>query len=82
MATPNPSRPRLPGGLQGALYRGGFYGSTKSLRQEEAAERAQLRSERSPEQQLAKLDRKLGAGVGAVRERAALAKEISLKKNK
>lgn len=76
----NPSRQLLPGGNQGALYPGGFYGSTKVLRKEEADERAKLRAERSPEQQLAKLDRKLGVGVGAVRERTALAKQIAARK--
>lgn len=81
-APANPSRRRLPGGLQGPLYHGGYYGSTKSLRVEGVTERTQLRSERTPEQQIAKLDQRLGVGVGAKRERAALAKQIAARKAK
>lgn len=44
------------------------------LRQERATERASARDERGPAMQLAALDRRLGKGVGAKRERARLAK--------
>lgn len=81
-APANPSRRRLPSGLQGGIYSGGYYGSTKSLRQEEAAERAKFRSELTPEQQIARLDRRLGVGVGAKQERARLAKQIAGRKSK
>jgi hypothetical protein len=48
----------------------------KAQRQEEAKNRAGVRSVTSDQEQLAKLDRKLGAGVGAKKERARLVKRI------
>lgn len=44
------------------------------LRQQRAEERAAVRDERGPVMQLAELDRRLGKGVGAKRERARLTK--------
>mgnify|MGYP001586060108 CR=1 FL=1 len=76
----NPSRQRLPGGLQGGLYSGGYYGSTKTLRKDDAKERAEYRDNLTAEQQLARLDKRLGIGIGAKRERAALAKQIAGRK--
>lgn len=76
----NPSRRRLPGGIQGPLYHGGFYGSTKTLRKDSAEERAEYRASLTAEQQLARLDKRLGVDVGAKRERAALAKQITARK--
>lgn len=43
-------------------------------RQKQAAALAEARGKRSPAQQLAELDKRLGIGVGAKRERARLAK--------
>lgn len=48
------------------------------IRKSNAAERAK----RSPEQQIERLDRILGKGIGAVRERAKLAKLIEERKEK
>lgn len=45
----------------------------KQQRKEQAAERMEVRAKRTPQQQIAILDRKLGKGIGAVRERAKLA---------
>jgi len=42
-------------------------------KREEADSRADDRASRSPAQQLAVLDRRLGKGIGAVKERARLA---------
>jgi hypothetical protein len=44
-------------------------------RQEEAKERAKVRAAKSNVEQIARLDNLLGKGVGAVKERAMLAKE-------
>ena len=49
--------------------------SDKRRRQEDAIERQTARDELSNEQQVAVLDRRLGKGEGAVKERAKLAKE-------
>jgi len=43
-----------------------------SGRRTRAAERTELSNGRTPEQQLAELDKRLGKGVGATRERARL----------
>ena len=45
-------------------------------------ENAQARAQRSPAQQLAVLDKRLGKGKGAVRERARLAAQIEGRKNR
>ena len=50
----------------------------KYIRTERAEKRQALQAERSPSEQLALLDRRLGEGVGAVRERARL--KASLRK--
>lgn len=47
----------------------------REIRESNLAERAK----RSPKQQLAVLDRRLGKGIGAKRERAKLAKELETK---
>lgn len=49
----------------------------RQYRRSAAQERAEVRADRSPDQQLRELDRKLGAGVGAKRERARLRKQIA-----
>lgn len=51
----------------------------KLTRQHGATVRQQVRDALTPEQQIARLDAKLGVGVGAVRERARLADEIAAK---
>ena len=59
------------------------YPSTKrsAVRRRETANRVNAaRAERSPEQQLAILDQRLGSGVGATKERARLQAEIEGKK--
>ena len=47
----------------------------KATRQIEAADRAQARAKRSPQEQLARLDKLLGKNVGAKKERARLARQ-------
>jgi hypothetical protein len=46
-------------------------------RRASAAERAAAHAQLTPQQKLAKLDARLGEGVGAVRERARLMKELA-----
>lgn len=48
----------------------------KVERQRSAKERAEARAERSPQEQLAELDKRLGEGKGAVKERARLQKQL------
>ncbi len=63
---------RCPGSHQGRPH-----GSDcRQYRRKAAEERAEVRASRSPSQQLRELDRKLGAGIGAKRERERLAKAI------
>lgn len=50
-----------------------------SGRRTRAAERTELSNGRTPEQQLAELDKRLGKGVGAARERARLAALVTPK---
>jgi hypothetical protein len=45
-------------------------------RQDEADKRAEKRSKLTPKQQLNRLDKKLGKGKGAIRERARLVKQL------
>jgi hypothetical protein len=73
----NASRQALPSGLQGARYAGGYFGLFKEDRCKEAAERQAKRDARSPQEQLAVLDVKLGKGIGATRERAKLLAQIA-----
>ena len=51
---------------------GGRYGYRLPARREAAQERAEVRANRSPQEQLATLDKRLGKGQGAKRERARL----------
>lgn len=53
-----------------------------TLRAVRAEERERKRANRSPAAQLALLDKRLGAGVGAVRERARLAAQVEKSKAK
>ena len=46
--------------------------SDKRMRQDDAIERQEARDEMTNEQQIAVLDRRLGKGEGAVKERARL----------
>lgn len=71
---PNPSRASLPGGNQGGIGPGGKFGYLRDTRVSEATERAVKRANRTPAQQVEELDRRLGKGKGAVRERAKLAR--------
>jgi len=54
----------------------------RNYRRKTALERNEARSERSPQQQLAVLDERLGKGVGAEKERARLKKLMRMSKNK
>lgn len=54
----------------------GIARARKEEKRMEAEIRQKIASERTPQQQLAVLDRKLGKGVGAVKERAKLHKLI------
>ena len=49
----------------------------REARREAAEEMAEARATRTPKQQIALLDNRLGKGKGAVRERAALAKQLA-----
>lgn len=53
-------------------FPGGRYGYRKEFLREEAEKRQEARNAREPEQQLALLDSRLGAGIGARKERARL----------
>jgi hypothetical protein len=79
----NPSRMRLPGGgidgRQGPHTLGGRYGYRLDHKREEAAKRTEARAKRSPQDQLAILDQRLGEGRGAKKERAKLRAEIKKK---
>lgn len=73
----NPSRKRLPSGRQGPLGTGGRNGFMKPTHREGAAERTEVRASRSPADQIAILDKRLGPGVGAVKERERLSKLLA-----
>jgi len=49
----------------------------REARRKAAEEMAEVRATRTPKQQLALLDKRLGKGKGAVRERAALEKQLA-----
>ena len=49
-----------------------MYQERKDAQRKHLAERIKARAERTPTQQIAELDRRLGKGVGAVKERARL----------
>ncbi len=70
--TPNNSRRRLPSGNQGPLGHGGKFGYLASYRAEGVVARTEDRAKRSNAEQIAELDRRLGVGVGAKKERARL----------
>ena len=53
----------------------------RTLRRTEAEVRQKQRDKRSPEQQLAALDERLGKGKGAKKERARLKKEARVAKS-
>lgn len=71
---PNPSRRMLPSGSQGPLTSGGRHGYMRPTKREQAAERQAFVQTQTPAQRIAALDKRLGVGVGAKRERAKLAK--------
>lgn len=58
------------------LYPGGRYGYRMQLRREESAEREAFRATLTPQQQLDRLDVRLGSGVGARKERKRLQAQI------
>lgn len=58
------------------LTPGGQYGHRMEYRRTEAKKRAKARADRTPEEQIALLDKRLGVGVGAMREREKLQAEI------
>jgi hypothetical protein len=70
----NPSRSH-----NGSLIPGGKLGYKADERRSLAIENAEARAKRTPKQQLALLDERLGKGVGATRERARLQAEIDNK---
>jgi hypothetical protein len=58
------------------LNAGGRYGYRMDFRRQEAQERAEFRATLTPQQQLDRLDERLGSGVGAGKERKRLRAEI------
>lgn len=74
-------QPVNPNRVSGRINPGGRYGYRKHYRQKSAQELAEKRAQRTPQQQLEELDRRLGPGVGAVRERARLQAQIDDTKN-
>lgn len=75
--TKNPARRTLPCGNQGPIYEGGKHGGMRAeARRREASERQAEADVRDPVDQIRKLDKKLGVGVGAKRERAKLDRKI------
>jgi hypothetical protein len=68
----NPSRARRPNGTQGSTHPGGWRGRNLEQRQASAKERDEHRASLSDKEQLAVLDRRLGKGLGAQKERARL----------
>ena len=56
-------------------------GRTKTIRREDAVERRMVRKKRSHQEQISILDRKLGNGRGATRERAKLERLIEAERN-
>lgn len=73
---PNPSRSH-----SGTLIPGGRYGFRIDALRSEAAERAEAYAQRSPADQLAILDKRLGKDVGAKLERTRLHARMSDKEN-
>lgn len=57
-------------------FPGGRFGYRMEARREKAAFLADERAKRSPQDQLALLDRRLGKGKGAAKERKRLRKQI------
>lgn len=52
------------------------WAARQTLKRETVTKNQEARSKRSPKEQLALLDERLGAGVGAAKERARLQKQI------
>lgn len=50
---------------------------SKEMKMTEADERNAARTKRTPKEQLCRLDQKLGAGVGARKERAKLFQQVN-----
>lgn len=50
----------------------------KDRRRKEAEERNKVRAKRNPQEQLARLDKMLGEGKGAVKERKRLKEQIEI----